>query len=111
MVRENILLFKIRLRSPPLHAGQALALRPLLQFGRASAPMIPQRVHMRGPNDGTGTSYSSSPGCVFRSRGGLGSGIAEPGRAQQSCGVRCRQPCSTEAVATMMVDSAAEPVA
>jgi hypothetical protein len=27
------------------------------QFGRASAPMMPQRVHtMRGPNDGTGMS-------------------------------------------------------
>ena len=26
------------------------------QFGRASAPMMPHRVHtMRGPNDGTGT--------------------------------------------------------
>jgi hypothetical protein len=31
------------------------------QFGRASAPMIPQRVHtMRGPNDGTGTSLGQA---------------------------------------------------
>jgi hypothetical protein len=35
------------------------------QFGRASAPMIPQRVHtMRGPNDGTGT--SSDHGSALR---------------------------------------------
>jgi tripartite-type tricarboxylate transporter receptor subunit TctC len=32
------------------------------QFGRASAPMIPQRVHtMRGPNDGTGTHRTTAP--------------------------------------------------
>jgi hypothetical protein len=31
------------------------------QFGRASAPMIPQRVHtMRGPNDGTGMSSAAA---------------------------------------------------
>jgi hypothetical protein len=35
------------------------------QFGRASAPMMPQRVHtMRGPNDGTGT--SSDHGSALR---------------------------------------------
>jgi len=31
------------------------------QFGRASAPMIPQRVHtIRGPNVGTGTGHGSA---------------------------------------------------
>jgi hypothetical protein len=38
------------------------------QFGRASAPMIPHRVHtMRGPNDGTG--MSSGQGSALSCRG------------------------------------------
>ena len=39
--------------APPVRLSRCGCSR---QFGRASAPMIPQRVHtMRGPNDGTAT--------------------------------------------------------
>jgi hypothetical protein len=45
-----------RCSSPWRGASAAQPRRLTRQFGRASAPIMPQRVHtIRGPNDGTGT--------------------------------------------------------
>jgi len=50
---ERAALFCVQRHGAPARLGRCACSR---QFGRISAPMIPQRVHtIRGPNAGTGT--------------------------------------------------------